>query len=466
MTGIKAAAIYARISADATGEALGVQRQLEDCRRLAESAGWMVADEYVDNDVSAFSGKRRPEYERMLADIAEGSRDAVLVYNLDRLTRQPIELEEFARVCDGAGLSMVRTVTSDFDISSDDGLFMARMMAAFAAKESGRKSARMKRKAQQKAEQGLPHVTAQRPFGYSRDGMHIDQAEAAVIVEVVDRYLAGESLRSLATWMDQQGIRTVKGGPWRTPTLRALLRSGRIAGLREHRGEVVAKAVWPPIITSAKRDQVIALMDAKATSGRRTPRRYLLSGMLRCGKCGTRLYSNVRNGYERRYVCSSGPDHDGCGRLTVRAAPVEQILTDAVLFRLDTPDLAQALTGKRDDDRAALLGDEMAEDQRQLDELAQLYADRQITAQEWMTARRQITDRIEATRRQIGRVTGHRMLAELLGTGSQLRDTWANLTLQRQAAIVAAVLDHAVIAPIERRSAKFQPERIQPVWRV
>ena len=88
MVKVRAAAVYARISSDQEGTALGVKRQLADCRKLAGELGWPVAEEYVDNDLSAFSGKRRPGYERMLADVAEGSRDAVIVYHLDRLTRR------------------------------------------------------------------------------------------------------------------------------------------------------------------------------------------------------------------------------------------------------------------------------------------------------------------------------------------------------------------------------------------
>ena len=58
-SGVRSAAIYARISADVEGTGLGLTRQLEDCRTLAADRGWPVGDEYVDNDVSAFSGKRR-----------------------------------------------------------------------------------------------------------------------------------------------------------------------------------------------------------------------------------------------------------------------------------------------------------------------------------------------------------------------------------------------------------------------
>jgi DNA invertase Pin-like site-specific DNA recombinase len=60
MKPVRSAAIYARISSDQTGQALGIQRRLEDCRKLAADRGWIVADEYVDNDISAFKGRERP----------------------------------------------------------------------------------------------------------------------------------------------------------------------------------------------------------------------------------------------------------------------------------------------------------------------------------------------------------------------------------------------------------------------
>ena len=79
-------------------------RQVEDCRRLAETLGWEVAQEYVDNDLSAYSGKRRAAYEQMLTDLADGLRDAVICYHVDRLTRRPLELETFVATVDAAGV--------------------------------------------------------------------------------------------------------------------------------------------------------------------------------------------------------------------------------------------------------------------------------------------------------------------------------------------------------------------------
>jgi len=115
--------------------------------------------------------------------------------------------------------------------------------------------------------------------------MTVRKDEALVIRGLAARFLAGESLRSLAIWLDAEQVRTVAGGPWRTSTLRAMLSSGRIAGLREHRGQVIGKARWRRIISEAQRSRILARMAEQTVSGRRPPRRYLLSGMLRCGKC-------------------------------------------------------------------------------------------------------------------------------------------------------------------------------------
>ncbi|WP_407688981.1 recombinase family protein [Mycobacterium sp. HUMS_1102779] len=467
---VRSAAIYARISADVEGTGLGVARQLEDCRKLAADRGWPVGDEYVDNDVSAFSGKPRRQYVRMLADLKSGARDAVIVYNLDRLHRRPVELEEFVALCESVGVRDVATVTADIDLGNDDGLFMARIFAAFAAKESGRKSARIRRKMLQNAEQGLPHGSV-RPFGYEPDKITVRESEAAVVREVVDRYLAGASIRSLTVWLNDSGTAPAASKSWRTSAVRQILCSGRIAGLREHHGQVIGEAAWPAIITPAQRDQVLARMTARALTKTRAPRTYLLSGLLRCGRCGNRLYSQARHvnpeNRVRRYVCLSGPDQGGCGRLTVVAQPVEELLTDAVLTRLDSPALADALAGKASVDAdVAVLSAQLDADTARLDELAALYANGTVTAREWIAARDPITARIAETRRAIAAATDTTDVQDLAGMGGALRAQWPDLQLERRQAIIKAILDHAVIAPGTPGSRSLDISRVQPQWRI
>ena len=442
---------------------MGVERQLTDCRQIAAERGWVIAEEYVDNDISAYSGKRRPGYQRMLEDIAAGQRDAVIVYNIDRLTRRPIELEQFTQACEAAGVRKLIAVTGDIDLGNDDGMLMARMLAAFAAKESGRKSARLKRKALELAEAGKPNG-GNRPFGYERGQMVIVESEAAVIRELAQRYLAGESLGSLTEWIREQGIPTVNGAQWLTGTIRRVLTSPRIAGLRSHKGIVVGPALWPAIITPEQHKQLLAMFARKTSTGRRVPRRYLLSGLLRCGRCGNKLFSSARVD-ERRYVCMSGPDHGGCGKITITAAKVEEWIFEAVLMRLDSPAMADALAGRAAaDDRFAGLSSELDSDQAQMRELAQMWAAKQLSSMEWKAAREPIEARIYNTERQLAHLTGTNTLTGLVGNGGELRTRWEELNLTRQAAIVAAVMDYATIQPAILRGRFFDPTRIAPVW--
>lgn len=402
----------------------------------------------------------------MLADLRDGERDAVIVYHVDRLTRRPIELEQFLEAIDVAKVRQVRFLVGDTDLNTGDGLLVVRMLAAVAANESATKSRRVRRKMEQNAAAGLPHGGWVRPFGYAPDKVTVVEPEAVVIRQLAERFLAGESLRSLASWLEDNDIRSVVGKPWRSPTVRTMLASGRIAGLREHNGVIVGPAVWPAIITEEQHRRIRALMAQKAASGRRAVRRYALSGLLRCGKCGHTLYSAARQ-TTRRYVCLAGPDHDGCGRLTVVAPPVEELIAKAVLYRLDTQELADALAGRTAQGEAlAQVAEQLGQDREQLEELATAYADRAITMREWLTARRPIEDRISSNERRLTRANGSDALHGLIGNGEELGRTWDSLNLDRQTATIRAVLDHAVIAPGVLGARSLDPERVQPVWKL
>lgn len=149
------------------------------------------------------------------------------------------------------------------------------------------------------------------------------------------------------------------------------------------------------------------------------------------------------------------------------AEPLEELITEAVLYRLDTPELADTLTGRnRADKQAAGLADTIAADRAQLDELAGLYADRRIAVREWMAARRPIEDRIADAEKRLARMTRTDTIAGLVGNGKALRKQWDDLNLTRQHAIIAAVLDHAVVAPGTPGSRQLDPNRVERVWRL
>ncbi len=143
-------AIYVRISSDPTGQGLGVARQRTACTSKAQALGWDVVEVYEDNDVSATSGRSRPAYQRMLSDLEAGRVDAVVVWDLDRLHRQPIELEHFLALADRHGIALA-SVGGDVDLATDNGRLFARIKGAVARSEIERKSARQRAANDQRA---------------------------------------------------------------------------------------------------------------------------------------------------------------------------------------------------------------------------------------------------------------------------------------------------------------------------
>lgn len=465
---IHRAAIYARISSDPEGDRLGVQRQIDDCATVAERRGWTVSDQYVDDDRSAYSGRRRPEYRRLLDDIRGGMVEAVIVYNLDRLHRQPRELEEFFDVCDAAHLDALASVEGDINLASHDGRFHARILGAVARKESDDKSRRIRRKALELAQAGEPGGGGSRPFGYLADRATVDPTEAQVIREAAARILSGGSLRATASDLNTRGVATVSGRPWTIQVLRRMLLSARLSGQREYHGEIVATGTWDAILTPGQTAQLRALLGAPERLTRRTVRRYLLSGgLLRCGRCAAVLVSRPRGDGQRRYVCAKGPGQTGCGTIAVMADPIEDLITQATWLRLDSPALAMTLAGKvRQDAAAAGVQDGLTQDQAQLAELAEVYGQRVISLGEYLAARKPIQTRIDAARRQIGRITQTAALDRYVGHAGVLRSAWPDLPITRRHAIVAAILDHAVVSPAVHGRNAFDPSRVAPLWRV
>jgi site-specific DNA recombinase len=459
------AAIYARISDDRDGTRLGVGRQLADCRTLAEQKGWEIAGEYVDNDLSAYKRLVRPEYRRMLDDIAAGVAEGLVVYHLDRLHRQPRELEAFFDVCDRAGVSDLASVTGDVDLSTGDGRFMARIQGAVARKESDDKSRRIRRKALELAQNGKIGGGGTRPFGFESDRKTIRPSEAAIIVEAAGRVLAGEAVRSICFDFNARDIKTVTGRDWVPQVLTRMLKSGRISGRREHRGEIVADAEWPAIIPAEDGNRLRAMLSDPARRKNGQARRYLLAGMLRCERCGEPLISRPRDDGRRRYVCGRRPGSKACGKLAVVADELEELVVEMVSFRLEGPDLARALASRNGSDEDVHQR-EVDEAAGQLEELAAAYGDRKITMVEWLAARGPIEARLERAKAALARSSGAGAVVEFIGNTSALRDSWDGLPLERRRAILFAVIDYVTIGPARRGFNRFDPGRVKPVWNV
>ena len=285
------------------------------------------------------------------------------------------------------------------------------------------------------------------------------------MIEVAQRVLAGESVRSVCFDLNERGITTSTGKAWAPHVLTRMLKSGRISGQREHRGEIVAEAEWPEIISAEDGNRLRAVLSDPARRKNERARRYLLAGMLRCGRCGEPLTSRPRDDGRRRYVCARRPASDACGKIAVLADDLEQLIVETVLHRLEGPDLARALAAQNGD-REDVHQRAVDEANEQLEELARVYGEQRITASEWLAARGPIEERLQAAKAALARSNGTSAVAEFIGHGSALRDSWRGLPLSRQRAILAAVLDDVTINSARRGFNRFDPERVAPKWKV
>ena len=243
-----AAAIYVRISRDAEGAGLGVKRQSGECEALVKKLGWTVAGVYEDNDVSATKGKPRSAYQRMMRDVESGRVQAVVVWDVDRLTRTPRELEDVIDHADRIGLKLA-SVGGDIDLATAQGRMMARMKGTVARYETDQAARRIREKHKELAASGKHN--GPRPFGWDfgpDKKLVINPAEAAVVRECVERVLSGEAILKVCNDLNSRGILTSTGRPWRAQGLRRMLLEWRNCGVRTHNGKEVGPGQWDPII--------------------------------------------------------------------------------------------------------------------------------------------------------------------------------------------------------------------------
>jgi site-specific DNA recombinase len=435
------AVIYARISSD-DGTALGVTRQEQDCRALCDARGWNVAEVIVDNDVSAYSARRRPGYESLLDGLRGRRWDVLVVWHPDRLHRRPVELEEFIDVVETSGAQVSTVTAGEVDLSTPDGRLLARIVGSVARKESEDKSRRLRRKHLELAEAGEFGGGGRRPFGYEPGGMVVREVEAAEIRAAVARVLAGGSLRSICTDWNSRFPAT-GGGLWELRGVKRVLCSPRIAGLRQHQGEVIGPAKWPAIIDPDESMRVRAIL--AANNHPKPARSHLLAGWLVCGECEAKMLSRAHNSNRPgrkprripRYVCSS--DRGGCGKIGIAADPLDvhvgALVVDWLARRkvpaVEQPSPLPAIEGR-------------------LEELAEMWSAGEISRAEWSAARRSL----EA--RRVVPVTPS--LA-----GRDFRAEWSAADLAGRRDLVAVAVERIVI--VAATSNRFDPNRAKVEWR-
>ena len=416
------AVIYVRISRDREGAGLGVERQRSDCGDVAERLRWDIVGVYTDNDTSAYSGKRRPGYEQMCADLDAGKAQGLIVWHTDRLHRRPVELESFIDLCDRRGVQVQTVKSGTVDLSTASGKMVARMLGAAARHEVEHSIERQKRAKMQAAVDGK-YRGGRRAFGYEPDGRTPRAAEADAIRAAAERVLSGVSLRQIARDWNTAGLRTsYSAREFNSREVRKILLRPRNAGISLHEGRRIATAEWQPIIDGDTFSALEALLRDPARSQHISyERKHQGSGIYVCGKCGAKMVSGAQHGsktagWRAAYVCSAVRH---LGRI---AEYVDELVSEVVIERLSRPDAAivlgspgvdlGALTNRRDGYRL------------RLDELGVIFADGGIDGQQLKRATAELRAKLDAVDAEIAAARSSSALANLVLAGDDLRATW------------------------------------------
>ena len=470
------AAIYTRISLDQSGQGYGVQRQLEDCLALADRLGWDVVAHYDDNDTSAYNKrKRRPGYENMLQAMKNGEFSALICWHTDRLYRRMGDLETLIDIAD-AGSIQIRTVQGgNLDLSTSTGRMMARILGSVANQESEHKGERQRRANAQKAAAGT-WQTANRAFGYDMSGEPLEPEATAVRTAVQD-VLAGKSIAQIAREWNAAGYKTTLAGRtqknphtgkvdtvtgrWNGTRVRRVLLNPRNAGLKVHRGEVVSKGEWTPLVDEDTHNGLVAfLTDSSRVLNTSFEKLYMGSMVYRCGLCDAPMrHAIAGNPRVRRYECTARQ------HVTRRGEPVDATVEELVLQRLCSPQVGLVLDDGEKIDVAALQAKRTGI-QARLDELAAMFADGTIDGSQLRSGTEKLRTQLRSVDTVLADLARRSPVADLLAAGENIREEWAKLSPDVKGKIIDEVVTIRIM-PSPRGRRAFDPALVVPaVWKL
>jgi site-specific DNA recombinase len=474
------AGIYARISDDQEGLELGVERQVKDARALAERRGWTVIDEFVDNDISATSGKTRPSWERLLRDIEAHRIDAVVAYSSSRMYRRVKDLGRLLELTKlNGGVDIATVVSGDVNLNSADGRMMANILASIDQGEAERTGERVGRKHLEKAQAGQAKSGGRRPYGYIWDPekhtFAVVPEEATVVRRIAKDLLHGRSLVSVVRGLNIDGIRTANEASWNARGVKRMLVSPTIAGIRVHeRTGTVTKGNWKPILTRTQHELLVALFNDPTRprrGGGPTERKRLLSGLLVCGKCGHKLYGDGPTGYSCK-----GRANGACGNVRIASAGLEDHVWMRAVDRVKELEKAGALSplpAEEDEAAEALVEERLGLMQRR-DELAEKLAVGPLDDRAYAVGTAKIDERVRAIDEQLAASVRSKAIPDpqdrafFVPVPRPDRNYSALLEpkeLLERSELLKALIEGIEVRPASGRGVRFEPDRLKISWR-
>lgn len=312
---------------------MSIDTQLDKLITYAKFQGWDNIVSFVDEGESA-KDMNRPALKRLIELVKKGKVARVITMTVDRLSRNLLDMLNFIELCEAHNTAYV-CISLNFDTSTPIGRMVLQILAAFAEFERAMIASRVKVNMAQIVAKKKRYLAVP-PFGYEFDNegkLVIVPEEAEWIRKAAEMFVAGHGYRSIAVFLNDSGVKTRKGKPWSSSTVRSMLTNelytGKIVWNRRYYDKqgkmkwrddsdwVVAENAHEPILTRDLWAEIQKRITRKMPRGGEKQMKHRLSGLLICGHCGhkmvSRRYGSKGPNKDRMiFVCSKYQKNGGC----------------------------------------------------------------------------------------------------------------------------------------------------------
>ena len=333
---MKTAVIYARYSSDRQTEQ-SIEGQIRVCNDYAERNDILIVNQYIDRATTG-TNDNRDAFQQMMKDSDKKVWDYVLVYKLDRFSRNKYEMAIHRKHLKDNGVKILSAMENIPD--TPEGILMEALlegMNEYYSRELAQKTRRGQRETRLK---GL-HCAGKLNYGYysEKKKVYIHEEEGPIVKEIFERYAAGERGKEIAENFAERGI-LYRGKPFTAANIYVILHSEKYTGRYELHGEVYDN-IYPRIIEPELYERCKQKIDANRYGNHIPDYSYLLRRRVYCGECGTRMtsYSGTSKSgrVSKYYKC-----WNAIGKKNCTAKFIKKDLLDGLVIKA----LQETLTGK------------------------------------------------------------------------------------------------------------------------
>ena len=324
--------IYARYSSDNQREE-SIEGQIRENTAYAQKNGIDIVGTYIDRAYSAKTDNR-PEFQRMIKDSSKKGFDVVIVWKLDRFSRNRYDSAKYKMLLKKKDVRVVSA--TEFISEGAEGIILESVLEGMAEYYSADLAEKVSRGMTENALK-CRFNGGNIPFGYMIDDeqhYQINPAQAPLVLEMFRRYAGGESITDIIEDLNARGIRTSKGNRFNKNSLARIFSNRRYIGEYAYKEIVFSNAI-PAIVPKEIFERVAIRMkqNKHATGKAKAPERYLLTTKLFCGTCQSMFVgdsANKPNGVIYRYYkCASAKRHE-CDRKAIRKDWIEDKVIEQI----------------------------------------------------------------------------------------------------------------------------------------